>query len=317
MQEENPLVSIIVITYNSAKYVLETLESAKTQTYQNIELIVSDDCSIDNTVEICRSWIDENKNRFVRTKLITIDINRGIPANCNRGVMAAQGEWVKLIAGDDKLVRAAIKDVIHFVSGAKNIRAIDSVVEVYNSNFTKKINEFNFSNAFINRKDITASEQLFLFANAFNARRIISTLGVFLRRDLILELNGFNEKYPLLEDAPMWWKILKSNNKFHYLNATTILYRRHDKAVSSIKNKWNHEIISPFQLTVLQFNWDCLLQSCSLINKANIIWFKLMYTIIKALGNQGMLAKNINSFSIMMQPIRLLWFKRTLERFFK
>ncbi len=56
---ENPLVSIIVCTYNSSKYVLETLESAKEQTYQNVELIVSDDCSTDNTVELCRKWIAE------------------------------------------------------------------------------------------------------------------------------------------------------------------------------------------------------------------------------------------------------------------
>ena len=44
------LVSVVVITYNSGKYVLETIESTKTQTYQSIELIISDDCSTDNTV---------------------------------------------------------------------------------------------------------------------------------------------------------------------------------------------------------------------------------------------------------------------------
>ena len=73
--KENPLVSIIVITYNSAKYVLETLESARYQTYQNIELIVSDDCSVDNTVEICNNWIKKNSNRFARVELITVNKN--------------------------------------------------------------------------------------------------------------------------------------------------------------------------------------------------------------------------------------------------
>lgn len=54
---KNPLVSVIVITYNSSKYVLETLNSVAAQTYDNIELIISDDCSVDNTVEICRNWL--------------------------------------------------------------------------------------------------------------------------------------------------------------------------------------------------------------------------------------------------------------------
>lgn len=68
-----PLVSVSVITYNSAKTVIETLDSIKAQTYQNIELIVSDDCSTDNTVEICRDWLTKNEKRFVRMELITVE----------------------------------------------------------------------------------------------------------------------------------------------------------------------------------------------------------------------------------------------------
>src|SRR5690606_12047202 len=104
MEISHPLVSVVVITYNSAKYVLATLESIKAQTYQNIELIVSDDCSNDDTVEICRSWMVENCERFIRTELITTEKNKGIPANCNRGVTASQGLWIKIIAGDDLLL---------------------------------------------------------------------------------------------------------------------------------------------------------------------------------------------------------------------
>ena len=79
-----PLVSIVIITYKSSAYVLETLESAKAQTYRNIELIVTDDCSPDNTVEICKDWIENNKDCFVRTELITVPENTGISLNCNR-----------------------------------------------------------------------------------------------------------------------------------------------------------------------------------------------------------------------------------------
>ena len=70
-----PLVSVSVITYNSSKTVLETLESVKTQTYPNIELIISDDCSPDNTVEVCREWIEQNKERFVRIEILAAEVS--------------------------------------------------------------------------------------------------------------------------------------------------------------------------------------------------------------------------------------------------
>jgi len=78
-----PWVTIIVITYNSSKYIHETLECAKSQTCTNIELIVSDDCSKDTVVDPARNWIDENKERLGRIELITIEKNTGVPAKCN------------------------------------------------------------------------------------------------------------------------------------------------------------------------------------------------------------------------------------------
>ena len=110
------LVSIVVITYNSVRFVLETLESIKKQTYNNIELIISDDASTDRTVEVCKTWIDDNYRRFKRTKLITVHRNTGIPANFNRGVMAAKGAWIKTIAGDDVLYQNCILDNLCHIS---------------------------------------------------------------------------------------------------------------------------------------------------------------------------------------------------------
>ncbi len=105
---QEPLISIVVVTYNSAKYVLETLESAKSQTYQNIELIVTDDYSTDDTVAICQKWLNKNKARFVRSQLVTSEKNTGIPANLNRGIKASKGEFIKPIAGDDTMEKQYI-----------------------------------------------------------------------------------------------------------------------------------------------------------------------------------------------------------------
>ena len=111
-----PLVSVPVITYNSAKTVIETLDSIKAQTYQNLELIVSDDCSTDNTVEVCQKWIEENKSRFVRTEVVTVEKNTGVAGNLNRAEAACRGEWIKPIAGDDVLLPNCIQDCIDYVA---------------------------------------------------------------------------------------------------------------------------------------------------------------------------------------------------------
>lgn len=65
---------------------LETLESGKAQTYHNIKLIVSDDCSTNNTVQICRDWIEKNKDYFIKTELVIANKNIGVPVNCNKGI---------------------------------------------------------------------------------------------------------------------------------------------------------------------------------------------------------------------------------------
>ncbi len=70
---KTPLVSVCIITYNSAKFVVEALESIKSQTYKNIELIISDDCSTDNTIELCKQWISDNGKCFVNCELLTVN----------------------------------------------------------------------------------------------------------------------------------------------------------------------------------------------------------------------------------------------------
>ncbi len=119
------LVSIAVIIYNSSKYVVEMLESVKAQTYANIELIISDDHSTDDTVNVCQQWIEKNKEKFIRTDLITTPENKGVSANCtncNRGIKAAQGEWIKFIAGDDILLPECIEDNMNLLLSIRKLR---------------------------------------------------------------------------------------------------------------------------------------------------------------------------------------------------
>jgi len=238
--DKQPLVSIIVITYNSSKYVLETLESAKAQTYQNIELIISDDCSTDNTVEICRQWLEENKERFVRTKLITVEKNSGIPANCNRGVRASKGEWVKLIAGDDALKKKCINDNISIVLSNNKISILQTNVDYYNDNF-KSSNFIKTSSVETNpffTKTNNADDQyrMIIYGN-----KVIAP-SIFIKRDVINNVGGYDEDIPLMEDLSFWSKITKNGYRISYNNAVTVNYRLHSQ--SATKGEFNIMSIS-------------------------------------------------------------------------
>lgn len=98
-----PLVSICIPAYNSARFIERTINSILKQTYDNIEIVVVDDCSSDNTVEAVRQINDS------RIKLYTNDTNQGMAGNWNRSVELTTGEYVKLIPADDIIYSTCIE----------------------------------------------------------------------------------------------------------------------------------------------------------------------------------------------------------------
>ncbi len=218
-----PLVSIIVITYKSSRFVIETLESVKSQTYQNIELIVSDDCSDDYTVEICRNWIEENKEYFVRTELITSQRNSGVTRNCNRGLQASNGEWLKFIAGDDTLTNNAIYSYIEFSRNNTQAKCIFS-----NTNITDE-------NGLLIGKKI-CEEKNFFFDKRKHLRQIlkgspVATSGMFIQKETLDSIGGFDERFEMHEDFPLMVKLAQNGFFFYYLNLFLYNYRKSPQSI--------------------------------------------------------------------------------------
>jgi len=274
--DNNPLVSIIVITYNSSKYVLETLESVKTQIYQNIELIVSDDCSQDNTVEICKNWIDENKECFVRTKITTVDENTGIPANCNRGVSNAKGKWVKLIAGDDVLLSNCVIDNMEFIQNNPEAFFVVSISEEfgenqYSSNKPKKTNPLFFCSA----------EKQFKYLLISNW---IMAPSVFMNKNAFIKVGGFDESIRTIEDYPLYLRATSAGYRFFYFDKPTVKYRKHENAISN-NQKFNRKMIEgridilyKYQLPNITFGnalyyWNTFLELKYCHRKTNLMMF--------------------------------------------
>ena len=218
---EQPLVSVTVITYNSSKTVLETLDSIKAQTYQNIELIVSDDCSTDNTVELCRHWIVQNQDRFVRTELLTIEKNTGVAGNCNRAGAACQGEWVKGIAGDDILMPNCVQDCMDYVAEHPDTIYLFGKQKAFGASEERcKDIDAVFDYTFFN---LTQEQQLHRLV--FDGNCVPATT-LFYNRVADQKVGIKNdERIPLLEDWPKWINLLRAGVKLHFVEKDLVKYR--------------------------------------------------------------------------------------------
>jgi len=239
MMENQPLVSVPVITYNSSKYVIETLESIKAQTYQNLELIVSDDCSTDNTVELCRNWIDKNKGRFVRTELLTVEKNTGVSGNCNRAQEACRGEWVKGIAGDDLLVPECVEKYVNYVKNHENSEFVFSRIEAFGPN-DYIIQQYNDGYVFDYSLFSLSSEKQW---ESFVLKDCHIPAPTLFSKNRTMQKYGVtnDERVPFTEDEPKWINLLANGAHFDFIDEVTVKYRvGHSEALSS-----NYSVLSP------------------------------------------------------------------------
>lgn len=227
------MVSVVVMTFQSSKFIFEALESIKNQTWGNIELIISDDASTDNTVKICREFIEKNRDRFLNSKIITSNVNTGIPSNYNRGIKAASGDWIKFVDADDILLNNCIQDNIIFTQKFPKAQFITSdVVEIdENSRIIRKDVKYQGMQYILNKS--SCKEQLKEYARF---PFFINSPTFFVRRSLLKEINFCDEEFRIYEDITLTVKTLIKGVKIDYLRSPTVKYRIHINSISRSKS---------------------------------------------------------------------------------
>jgi glycosyltransferase involved in cell wall biosynthesis len=128
--EREPLVSVLVPSYNHEKFVIECLESIKGLDYSRLELILSDDCSRDSTFLFAEQWAQRNRDRFERVLLVRQDKNLGLVRNLQFLFNSAQGEYLAYIASDDAFVPSAILSRVKVFQKSLDIDAVFANAEL-------------------------------------------------------------------------------------------------------------------------------------------------------------------------------------------
>lgn len=105
----NDLVTIIMPSYNASKYIQTSINSIQNQTYSNWELIVVDDCSTDNTIEIVKEFNDSRIRLYVNEK------NSGAAISRNKALREAKGKWIAFLDSDDVWLPEKLEKQIRFM----------------------------------------------------------------------------------------------------------------------------------------------------------------------------------------------------------
>lgn len=118
-----PKVSVVCRTYNHSHCINETIDSILSQTFSDWELIISDDCSSDDTVEKIKKYKDERIKLFVNEK------NLGIIGNLNKVISLAQGEYISILDGDDAYLPEKLQKQVNFLDNNPDYGAVFSYLD--------------------------------------------------------------------------------------------------------------------------------------------------------------------------------------------
>lgn len=112
--KNSPLVSVIIPTYNGESTILRAINSVLNQTYSNLELIVVDDCSKDNTFEVVKNVKDK------RVKVLRHKENRGGSAARNTGIKEAKGEYIAFLDDDDEWLSEKVEKQVEYLKSKES-----------------------------------------------------------------------------------------------------------------------------------------------------------------------------------------------------
>lgn len=214
-----PFISVVIPTYNSEKYIAETLRSVFHQTYENYEVIVSDDGSKDKTREIVK--VIFSKFPGTKTKLLC-NTHEGPGATRNRGIIEAGGEWIAFLDSDDLWFLEKLKKVAEFISNSKQIDLVcNSEIQKYGNN-TKLL---RYSELFSNKKE--------LFLSLYR-KNTLSTSAVSVKRSLLLKAGLFDVTLPAAQDYELWLRLATIPNvKIGFIEDPLGYYIIRDGSISS------------------------------------------------------------------------------------
>jgi teichuronic acid biosynthesis glycosyltransferase TuaG len=221
-----PLVSIIIPTFNMERYITETIESVRKQSFKDWEVIVVDDCSTDSTGLIVNRLVELDP----RIRYFRLSSNSNLPAvPRNYGIKQSRGKYIAFLDHDDLWSPSKLERQIWVLEKDKSISMVHSHLAVIRNG--RKF----WAVLYLPSPKKSAASELTL-----KSRNMIQCSSVIIRREIVLKLGGFDESRNLraIEDYHLWYRLSKSH-RIAFISEIHGKYRLDKAGTSANENMQN------------------------------------------------------------------------------
>ncbi len=226
----NNLVSAIVTSYNHAEYLEIRMESLLAQTYEDIEIIVIDDCSTDGSTKVLEKYRNNPK-----IEVVVLDTNGGYANACNLGVNLCKGEYIMFAECDDFSESTQVETLARHLSENESVgvaycrsNIVDKDGKIIGDDFT--IREKTFKRYCIENTLITKHVmQRFLLHSC----AIPNMSAALLKKDIITQVDGLSNAYKMCADWDLWCRIATCTD-FYYVTLPLNNFRTHSSTARNI-----------------------------------------------------------------------------------
>lgn len=223
---EESTVSVIIPCYNYSKYIVEAIDSVLNQTHKPDEIIIVDDCSTDNSIEVIQNYLTPIATGNIKFLLLVSEKNRGLAASRNFGIKCAKSKYIMSFDADDIMRPDCIKEHL----------------------------------ALADEKSIVTLGLMAFGSESYTARPKRATVEILLKTNCIYsnslfpkkmwqEIGGFDESETMRlgwEDREFWLRALGAGYESKIGDYIALLWRRHPQTMSSTTADPNHQILQDY-----------------------------------------------------------------------
>lgn len=225
MSSNQPLVSVVIPCYNHEKFVQHSIQSVINQTYENIELIIIDDGSKDNSVIKIQEMVESCKKRFVRFEFRN-RLNLGLSSTLNEGLNWAKGKFFSPLASDDSYLMDKILIQVQYLLINYNVVALSGNIIYIDEN------DIKISQTSIEEKKVS-------FTEIITHNYFLPAASQIIKTDVIKRIGGYDEIL-LIEDWDMWLRIAVEG-EIYFIKDVLAHYRIHGKNTSKNSRAMNRD----------------------------------------------------------------------------